>query len=285
MSKINVSLYGGKGIFGGKETPLEADEIYCDVYNTCSFYKEGKCLRCRSFLAPICKFGSNEIIKGYTSRAKKYYTFKNKYKEDEMYNKLEYPNSLVGIMNDYLYMRLKFVSVRKKEDCANYCKEIGNGYVINDVGFGTGAVFIPLTEVTADLLYSIFSFKPHAIMGGEITTYQEKIVPDIIQSMRRIVPDIYNNFVTKYPQYNITPNYIGKKAYIYSLKPNTTFILNNYKWTYDGEYISTTNFDLGLSSPWWIQTDEKADVKLKVNEKMTIEINDNSIVDEDTKFE
>lgn len=26
--KINVDLYGGKGIFGGRETPLEADEIF-----------------------------------------------------------------------------------------------------------------------------------------------------------------------------------------------------------------------------------------------------------------
>ena len=78
MNKINVNLYGGKSLFGGKESPLEADEIYCDRADKCSFYADDKCLRCRSFLAPVCKFGKNSVIKGYTSRATKYYDFKEK---------------------------------------------------------------------------------------------------------------------------------------------------------------------------------------------------------------
>ena len=48
--KINVMLYGGKSIFGGKETPIEADEIFCDRASECTFYKENKCLRCRAML-------------------------------------------------------------------------------------------------------------------------------------------------------------------------------------------------------------------------------------------
>lgn len=43
MDKINVNLYGGKSIFGGRETPLEAEMTYCDKYKNCSFYKQGKC--------------------------------------------------------------------------------------------------------------------------------------------------------------------------------------------------------------------------------------------------
>ena len=30
MEQISVTLYGGKGLFGGKETPLEAELIFCD---------------------------------------------------------------------------------------------------------------------------------------------------------------------------------------------------------------------------------------------------------------
>lgn len=45
MDKINVDLYGGKSIFGGRETPLEAEITYCDKYKVCSFYKKGKCFR------------------------------------------------------------------------------------------------------------------------------------------------------------------------------------------------------------------------------------------------
>ena len=37
MKKINVDLYGGKGLFGGRETPLEAEEIFCDRFEQCTY--------------------------------------------------------------------------------------------------------------------------------------------------------------------------------------------------------------------------------------------------------
>lgn len=46
MKKINVGLYGGKGIFGGREEPLRSETIYCSDAENCSLYKAGKCLNC-----------------------------------------------------------------------------------------------------------------------------------------------------------------------------------------------------------------------------------------------
>ena len=68
---INVGLYGGKSIFGGKETPLEASIISCDKHEKCSFYENGTCLKVRSFGSNGCKFGNVNTVRGYTSRAKK----------------------------------------------------------------------------------------------------------------------------------------------------------------------------------------------------------------------
>lgn len=283
--KINVGLYGGKGIFGGRETPLEADEIYCDRFEQCTFYKEGKCLRCRSFLAPTCKFGRNNIIKGYTSRAMKYYDFKRKYESDEVYHKLSYPKKLVAVMGDTLYMNLKFTLVRKRKETDEKWRRDVDGYIISEVGFCSGDVFIPLNDVTNDLLYAIFSYKPHAMMGGIIEDYQKKVVPEVLQDLKKAAPDIYNNFISKYPEYDIAPNYIGKKAYVNSLKPNTKFKYKGCEWLYDGEYVSTENFDIGLSSPWWGDGVKRSDIRMKVTDKMLFEINDNSIVDENTRFE
>lgn len=281
--KINTQLYGGSSLFSKKETPLSADEILCDYSDTCSLYKDNKCLRCRSYASPICKFGTTITTKGYTSRAKKYYQFKTKYENDPTYNKLKYPTELAGVMNNHLFLNTTYVNVRKRmpDDCG---PDI-NGYIVKTAGFGSPRIFIPLEDITNELLYAIFSYSPTAMFGGKIEKYNNKVVPEILQTMKKIVPDVYNEFISEYPQYDIAPNYIGKKAYIYSLKPNTTFKYEGYTWVFDGEYISTNNFELGSASPWWLQEKSYSDVKIKVTEKMTIEINDNSIVDENTKFE
>ena len=284
MKKINVELYGGKPIFGGREKPLEADEIYCDRYEQCSYYAGGKCLRCRSILAPTCKFGKTITAIGYTSRAKKYYSFKSIFRDDEVYSKLKYPNELAAIMGDTLYMRYKFGDVHKRRESDEKWKKDVDGYIIDTNCFGSGGVFIPLNEVSNKLLFAIFTNKPRALMGGVISDYQEKVVPDIIQTLKRIAPDIHKRFVTEYPQFDKEPNYIGKEIFVDSLKPNTKFKVNGKEWTFDGEYVSAANIDIGHSSPWWLQSGVHSDVKIKVNDEMTIEVNDNSIVDENTRF-
>ena len=285
MEKINVDLYGGKGLFGGKEVPLEADEIFCNMYDKCSFYKEDKCLRCRSFISPTCKYGKNIITKGYTSRASKYYDFKNKYNKDEKYNVLSHPCEKAAVIGDYLFLKTNYVLVRKKKDTDDkWLREI-NGYVIFDGGFGNSYVFLPLNEVSNELLYAIFSKRPQALMGGIIGEYQNKIVPDILQTLRKVAPLIHKEFVKEYPEYDIEPNYIGKKAYISSLKSNTIFKYEGKEWLFDGEYVIAENFDIGMGSPWWLSDGTKAYVKIKVNDKMLFTVEDNSIIDENTKFE
>lgn len=283
MEKINVNLYGGKGILGGKESPLEADEIFCDRFEQCTYYQSGKCLRCRSFFAPTCKFGRNNVIKGYTSRARKYYSFESKYRNDEVYSRLKYPNELVALIGDTLYINYKYGTVRKRTyKDEKWVKEV-EGYIIDTDSYRS-SVFIPLNEVTNTLLFAIFSNKPRAVMGGIIEEYQEKVVPDIIQTLKRIAPEIHKNFIDEYPQFDKEPNFLGKKVFVNSLKPNTKFSAKEKEWVFDGEFVSTTNFNIGLKSPWWCEDDKRADVKIKVNEKMTIAVNDNSIVDENTRF-
>ena len=121
-------------------------------------------------------------------------------------------------------------------------------------------------------------------MGGVIDEYQKKIVPELIQSLKRVAPEVHKRFIKEYPQYDVEPSYIGKKVFINSLKPNTKFKARNKDWVFDGEFVVATNYDIGLSSPWWNADGDRADVKIKVNEKMTIEVDDNSIIDENRRF-
>lgn len=285
MEKIHVSLFGGKNFLGGRETPLEADIIYCDKAASCSFYKNGNCLRCRS-LSPSCKYGRNEIVKGYTSKAQKYYDFKKKYLKDEKYDKLKYPRSLVGKIDDVFFFNFMYVLVRQATEKDDPWSKTVNGYIIKNAYFGIGNfLFIPSNCVTNEFLYNVFSFKPTSMIGDEISDYREKIVPEILQELKFLSPEIYEKFIFEHPDYIYEPNYIGKRAYIYSLKKGTKFQIGSVTWIYDGEYVETENCNIGLSSPWFLQDVSYGFVKIKVNDKMTIEVKDNSIVDKDTKFE
>lgn len=108
MEKINIDLYGGKSIFGGRETALNADITYCNKYKECSFYKKGKCF-CAGRIGPNCKYGTKENIKGYTSRAIKYNEFRRKYKEDECYAKLNEPNNKIGKIGDTFVINMRYL--------------------------------------------------------------------------------------------------------------------------------------------------------------------------------
>lgn len=282
MDKINVNLYGGKGLFGGKETALEADIIYCDKYNECTFYKENKCLRCRSFLAPTCKFGKNSVIKGYTSRAKKYGIFKSQYTNDETYNKLHYPSNSVAVIGDMLYMCLTHTSVRERRETDEKRKEAVEGYIIQDAGFGIGTAFIPVSSVTPTLLYAIFSHKPRTIMGGEITAYKEEVVPDIVQDLKKVVPDIYNNFVSEHPEYDVVPNYVGKYAYIKTMVDGSELVdCHGDKYILKDGKLHCENMTHGII-PFH---GESAKIEVTIKDDSTYKITSNEQCDENTKFE
>ena len=287
LEKINVRLYGGKSIFGGRETPLEADEIYCDHAEECSFYKNGTCLNCRKPFTGKCKFGKVKTVKGYTSRAAKYYQFRRKYESDPVYRKLSYPNEMVGLIGDALYLNPVYVSV-VKDNAQEQCGVVVDGYRVRDPGFGSKEVYIPLSELTIKLLGFILMFRPFQMFGhGEITDYQAKIVPDLLFELRRVVPDIHSMLIKGYPELDIAPNYIGKSVYIYSLKPETVHKdSRGNEWIFDGEYVSSVGeIDLGSGSPWWLSGGSRGSAKIRVSRDMTINVTDNAMVDENTVFE
>lgn len=290
MEKINVQLYGGKGLLGGKETPLEAEEIFCDKHNECSFYKEDCCLCCRSLFALKCEFGETTRIKGYTSRAAKYWTFKSKYNDDPLYGKLSYPKRLIGKIGNTIYLTPKYVHIRKYDPQRDTDKFLfKDGYSVSDPGFitsGSAGVYIPESELTNALLKRILDFLPNSIMGGRINSYQQQVVPDLLQDLKVVCPEIYSRFINEFPEYHKDPVYIGKVAYVETLRPGCQFTVHGKKdvWTFDGEYVTCENYSIGIFSPWCMENGSITPVKIKVNHEMTVEITSEDMVCETTKL-
>src|SRR5699024_5297296 len=110
-------LLGGKNIFGGREKPLEARVVKCSAFKECSLYQEGKCLDVYGYYTGAsCKHGEVRRIKGYTTRAKKYYEFKNKWKSHQNYNKLESVDNILAVIKEEVYLNFTFLNIVKGED-------------------------------------------------------------------------------------------------------------------------------------------------------------------------
>lgn len=275
---INVGLYGGEGLFGGKESPLEASVIRCDKYEECSYYKNNQCLKVRAFLSGNCKYGSISNIRGYTSRAKKYYDFKSQWQKHEAYSKLKYPPQKLGLIENEVVFPYSFIRVKKND----------NGRFEIDVPFGSAISFIDYQDFTVELIERICNFRPQAMMGGTIKDYQSKIVPTFLAHLKEVFPEKYNELKDKKPELVKEVNYIGRTALLKTIKPSIVCYQSdrypqfNEKWEWDGELLIYKN---GYVSSFNITKDyEVAEIRIKPSDKSTIKITSNEQVTNETVF-
>lgn len=215
---IGINIYGGKSLFRGvKETPEEADIIHCDHASECSFYKAGKCLRCRSFMTNnTCVYGKVETAHGYTSRAAKHSAWNHHFHSHPAYAKVHALDKDVtfGIVGDYYCFCTSYAGIKGKI----YDEE----HILCDDAWATNHTFFAKKEdVTADFLHKLFTAKPCSLMGGIITDYQKKIVPSMKAEIKMKAPELYAEYEKAYPE-EAEITYVGKRAYIYSLKPGCT---------------------------------------------------------------
>lgn len=277
---IDVNLYGGKGIFGGKETPLEAVVISCDKHNECSYFKNSQCLAVRSFMSTGCKFSNVNTVRGYTSRAKKYSQFKREWQEHEKYNKLTNPPTKIGLIDNHVVFPYPYVRINKDDD---------GKWKVKDPSFSNSKAYIPYEDFTTGLIKAICMYRPQAIFGGTIGSYQKETVPLFLAHLKEVLPEKYIEFIKEFPEYaDKEVNYVGRKALLKTIKPSTiNYYSRNYpelgnEWYWDGELLT---YKKGyVSSVSVINDYEVAEFKLKPSDKTTVKITSNEQVTEDTVF-
>lgn len=265
MKKIDIKLYGGKSIFGGKETPLEAVIISCDKCDKCSFYKNNTCLKIRS-LGKICKYGKRDEIQGYTSKAKKYYEFREKYEKDECYSKLKRPETVIGKIDNEFVLNLPYINYDEGE--------------FKDPGFYNPLIYIDEKNFTNDLIKKLLDFKPHAMFGGVITDYQDKEVPNFLSDLKTNFKEIYEDFIKEFPEYNTKVSYVGKKAYLGTLN-NGSILIDCHKNEWIKEEKEIVCYKWGTWLPF---KGSATETRINITEDMIYTITDDNQVNDNTKF-
>ncbi len=279
MDVINVGLYGGKSIFGGKESPLEASVISCDKYMNCSFYQSGHCLKVRSFGGPSCQFGRVSTHKGYTSRARKYYEFERQWKTHEEYGKLTSPSRKLGLIEGFVVFPYPFIRLEIE----------GDKITIGNPGFWDNTPFIPIELFTVELVQRICSFRPRAMMGGEIEDFQKEKVPLFLAHLKEVIPDLYAKLIAIDAVHEQKINYVGRKALLRTVQPSSVHYKSspqysqfNEKWIWDGEHLT---FDGGYKPNFNVTKGyDVIEIKIKPHENATIIISENEQVSEKTVF-
>ena len=293
MEKICVNIYGGKSIFGGKETPERAEVISCERCTECSLYKAGKCLLVTAPLTCYrCPYGKMQEVKGYTSRAAKYSEWHRKWRNDETYGKLgSIGKTYFARIGEYYFLNLSYFSIRpknEKDDWETQYLDYRPKEGITDkkwavVRFGKTCNIFKKEELTVSLLNLLLSYKPYAMFGGEIKDYQQKTVPFILQAIKKTAPELFADLIKEYPEYeNRIPDYKNRYAYIHTLKGGTVLKdCHGSKWTLSEDRKTLTCDSYSALLPF---SGRNATVSMPVTDKMAVKIEDNDWVTEDTVF-
>ena len=282
--KINVALFGGKSVFKNvKDNPLRAEIIYCECPEKCPMYSRGTCvLHGLLFTGCKCTHGKKEIIKGYLPKAKKYKSFYEKYKNDEMYCKLHQINSniLFEVTPDGYYLHISYANTKKdvldNENKLVFCDPFSEKAL--SINF-----IIRKELLDVDTLYNLCKFQPYALMGGVIENYRQKEVPEFLYQLSKLDIDLYKALLDKYKNelesFGVLKiNHVGKDALLKTL--NTGKIkIKDREFDFDGEYLYSNSY----SNPF-VFNGIPCEIKMKVPDDYKVEVLDNSWVNENTVF-
>lgn len=219
---ITVGLYGGKSFFRGvPDSKYRAEVVTCDCAN-CSLRDKGMCLKVTSPMYHTCVYGQKHIYEGFTPKAAACQEWNHVFKTHDRYSALQSLASGLhfAVMGDYYFVYTTYVGVKWNED---------GTYKFETSTRPDTHVFIEKSKADADFFVDLLTYKPHALMGGEIKDYRYGIITLILKQMREQAPELYAAVVEAEPLFGeIEPNFLGKYVYVKSLKPDIDINLLNH---------------------------------------------------------
>lgn len=266
---INFTYYDPRNsLFKSGRSDREETTVYmCNNSENCDAFKRGKCIMLNGFYHS-CPYGRTYKDKGYTKAAKNCGVLIRKNKEK--YGNVAYSKGdlrFICKIGDYIYIPLPHLS--------NYVNPI------KDKEFFVGNYdMIRVSDFTPEFIIELLKFKPQALFGGEITSYQREHIPKFCSQLKRYMPDMFEKVKMVYPEIESkiqSIDYRGKYAKVKTLLPGKIKLSTDIvEW--DGTVIKAEGNQISF---WRLN---KVPVTIMPNEDTYVEIVDNNTVTEETEF-
>lgn len=266
---INLTYYNPcDSLFKAGKSDRERVTLYtCCNKDNCDAYKRGKCIMMNGLWGQQCPYGQKRTETGFTKAARNCGKLISTY--TEKYGSVKYSKKdlrFVCNIGDYVFLNLGHL--------VNYVNSI------RERDFFVGEYMIKKSDFTPEFVVELIKYKPLAMFGGEIKSYQKEDVPRFCTQLKRYMPEMYESVKAIYPEidrYIKDINYVGKNAKVKTLLPGKIKLCTDVvEW--DGKVIHAK----GKQISFWSLGNE--DVTIVPNDDTYAKIVDNATVTDETEF-
>jgi hypothetical protein len=250
--------------------------IFCSL-ESCPVRERGGCIQVQIFSHQKCPYGRMSTESGPTRRAGSFSSWVHEHKQKgKGIPQLGLAATKLAFIGDYVYLPYAHMPM---------CKEVPfrkhSAFIVN------GDSLLPKADWTVENVEKLVAFRPQAMMGGEIASYQKEHVPLFLRHLREGDAKMWQAFVARNPKYDVAPNYVGRKAVLDTLNAPIEWTTqgNNYPvtWRWDGEELTTESID-AYGKTWGKVKARAARVTIVPADREAIEVRDNAWVNAGTEF-
>lgn len=282
MTKIihaNVYDPSAPSIFKSKANDrAECQTITC-INESCPLLARGECFMRGGLFGNRCPYGSAKRHKGPTKRAAKFHAWIREQKEEHKgvpflqpaQNKMEFIGEYVLLPYSHMTM------------CDSVPFKSRAGFA------SSGDPYLPREFWTLKTVIALLNYRPMAMMGGEIVSYQREEIPKFLLHLRELDKDMWQQLITAIPQYDVEANHIGRKAVLATLNHpiEWTEVDKKYNypvhWKWDGETLTTDSMNV-FNATWGKVDIDSVVVHAKPKPLASVVVRSNDWVNERTEF-
>lgn len=218
------------GLFkSGANERAKCFKITCSA-ESCELLDRGQCAR-RFFLKGACPHGRTTEEEGPTKRAQRFSEWiAARRAATAGIPCLDTPPDKLARVGDHVWLPYPHMD-----------------YLLTGRVFGPNDLFVPATDFTPAYIAKLCNGRPHSLMGGEICSYQEKVIPLFVAHLEEAWPDLLAQVLplSERAAELVGRPRVGRKALLRTLLPGAGAFARHEKdpaaWAWDGEYLTATD--------------------------------------------